>query len=235
MNTPKNYQDQALILRTQNLSEADRIIIMLTKNHGITHAIAKSIRKPTSKFGARLEPYMHTHITLNHGRGKLPTITAAHTLHPYTATIMANYHTYTTANTIAETCETLTTNTTHTTNHYTLTHGALAALTNTTHPPQRILASYLTRAMTLAGWPLTTNHCPQHPHNHCTTNHPHTPLTPQQTTYHNALTTGNWHTINNTNTTTANTTLNLLLQTTEYHLEKPLKTRTHLEPETPNP
>ena len=56
MSTPKYLRDYALILRTQNLGEADRIIIMLTQNNGVIHAVAKSIRKPNSKFGARLDP-----------------------------------------------------------------------------------------------------------------------------------------------------------------------------------
>lgn len=75
VSTPKTYTDHALILRTQNLGEADRIIIMLTRNNGITHAVAKSIRKPNSKFGARLEPYMHVALSLTQGRGTLRTIT----------------------------------------------------------------------------------------------------------------------------------------------------------------
>ena len=111
VSTPKTYTDHALILRTQNLGEADRIIIMLTRNNGITHAVAKSIRKPNSKFGARLEPYMHVALSLTQGRGTLRTITQTTTLHAYTAPIMGDYTAYTTAAVIAETCETLTTNT----------------------------------------------------------------------------------------------------------------------------
>jgi len=128
VSTPKTYTDHALILRTQNLGEADRIIIMLTRNNGITHAVAKSIRKPNSKFGARLEPYMHVALSLTQGRGTLRTITQTTTLHAYTAPIMGDYTAYTTAAVIAETCETLTTNTPpkETPPHYTLTHAALA-------------------------------------------------------------------------------------------------------------
>ena len=251
VSTPKTYTDHALILRTQNLGEADRIIIMLTRNNGITHAVAKSIRKPNSKFGARLEPYMHVALSLTQGRGTLRTITQTTTLHAYTAPIMGDYTAYTTAAVIAETCETLTTNTPpeETPPHYTLTHGALAALAHKKHHPHHILARYLTQAMQLAGWPLTTNTCihcgtPTPPSYHTphgtlcptcahTTTTPLTPLNTQETTYLNALTTGHWDTIDKTPTHTTQKILNLILNTTQYHLETPLKTLTHLETKTP--
>ena len=88
-----------LILRTQKLGETDRIIIMLTRDNGITHAVAKAVRKPTSKFGGRLEPFMHTDLSFSRGRTNLHTITQAATLHAYTAPIMANYDAYTCAST----------------------------------------------------------------------------------------------------------------------------------------
>ena len=143
MSTPKHLRDHALILRTQNLGEADRIIIMLTQNNGVIHAVAKSIRKPNSKFGARLEPYMHTDISLTRGKTNLHTISQTATIHAYTATLMGNYNAYTAANTIAEIAETLNTNSTpHDTNpHYHLTHGAIATLAHNKHTPQRILTS----------------------------------------------------------------------------------------------
>ena len=220
VSTPKTYTDHALILRTQNLGEADRIIIMLTRNNGITHAVAKSIRKPNSKFGARLEPYMHVALSLTQGRSTLRTITQTTTLHAYTAPIMGDYTAYTTAAVIAETCETLTTNTPpeEPPPPDTRTHGALAALAHKKHHPHHILARYLTQAMQLAGWPLTTNTCI-----HCgtptptsyhtphgtlcptcahTTTTPLTPLNTQETTYLNALTTGHWDPIDKTPTHT---------------------------------
>lgn len=227
MSIPKNYTDHALILRTQPLGEADRIIIMLTRNNGIIHAVAKSIRKPNSKFGARLEPYMHTNLSLTHGRGTIQTISQATTLHAYTAPIMSNYNAYTTAAVIAETAETITANMPPQETHpyYTLAHGALAALANGQHQPHRILASYLTRTMSLTGWPLTN---PTHTH---TTEHPTTPLNTHETAYLKALNSGDWKTIDQTPTQLSQHALNLILNTTQYHLEKPLKTVALLEPE----
>ena len=60
------YRDEAIVLRTQKLGEADRIITLLTRTHGRVRAVAKGLRKPGSRFGGRLEPFsvvdllMHT-------------------------------------------------------------------------------------------------------------------------------------------------------------------------------
>lgn len=159
MSEPRTWRDAALILRTQKLGETDRIIIMLTRDNGITHAVAKAVRKPTSKFGGRLEPFMHTDLSFSRGRTNLHTITQAVTLHAYTAPIMANYDAYTCASTIAELAEVLTKDTDSTSDIYTLTHGALAALAHGQHVPQRILTRYLARSMNAAGWPLIGENC----------------------------------------------------------------------------
>ena len=132
---------------------------MLTRDGGITHAVAKAVRKPTSKFGGRLEPFMHTDLSFSRGRTNLHTITQAVTLHAYTAPIMANYDAYTCASTIAELAEALTKDTDSTADIYTLTHGALAALAHGQHVPQRILTRYLARSMNAAGWPLIGENC----------------------------------------------------------------------------
>ena len=59
------YRDEALILRTQKLGEADRIITMLTRDHGRVRGVAKGVRRTMSKFGARLEPGSHVDIQLH--------------------------------------------------------------------------------------------------------------------------------------------------------------------------
>ena len=171
MSEPRTWRDAALILRTQKLGETDRIIIMLTRDGGITHAVAKAVRKPTSKFGGRLEPFMHTDLSFSRGRTNLHTITQAATLHAYTGPIMADYAAYTCASTIAELAEDLTQNSAGTTELYTLTHGAFATLAHAQHTPQRVLTRYLARAMDRSGWPLIGERCTR-----CGT-----PLTPEAT------------------------------------------------------
>jgi DNA repair protein RecO (recombination protein O) len=60
------YRDEAIVLRTQKLGEADRIITMLTKDHGRIRGVAKGVRRTMSKFGARLEPGSHVDIMEKH-------------------------------------------------------------------------------------------------------------------------------------------------------------------------
>ena len=62
------YRDEAIILRTQKLGEADRIITMLTREHGRIRGVAKGVRRTKSKFGARLEPGSHVDIQLFVGK-----------------------------------------------------------------------------------------------------------------------------------------------------------------------
>ena len=52
------YRDAAIVLRTQKLGEADRIVTLLTRQHGKVRAVAKGVRRTRSRFGARLEPFM---------------------------------------------------------------------------------------------------------------------------------------------------------------------------------
>ena len=58
------YRDTAVVLRTYKLGEADRIVVLLTEHHGKVRAVAKGVRKTTSKFGARLEPLSHVRLLL---------------------------------------------------------------------------------------------------------------------------------------------------------------------------
>ena len=48
----------------QKLGEADRIVTLLTREHGRVRAVAKGVRRTTSRFGARLEPFMHVDLQL---------------------------------------------------------------------------------------------------------------------------------------------------------------------------
>jgi len=62
------YRDTAVVLRTYKLGEADRIVVLLTEHNGKVRAVAKGVRKTTSKFGGRLEPMNHVRLQLYRGR-----------------------------------------------------------------------------------------------------------------------------------------------------------------------
>ncbi len=65
------FRDRGVVLRSYRLGEADRIVVFLTERHGKVRAVAKGIRKTSSKFGARLEPLTHVDLLLWQGRGDL--------------------------------------------------------------------------------------------------------------------------------------------------------------------
>jgi DNA repair protein RecO (recombination protein O) len=77
------YKEQGVVLRSIKLGEADKIVTVLTQGSGKVRAVAKGIRKTTSRFGARLEPFTHVNLMLYRGRGSLDTVTQAEILAPH--------------------------------------------------------------------------------------------------------------------------------------------------------
>ena len=75
------YRDTAVVLRTYKLGEADRIVVLLTEEHGKVRAVAKGVRKTMSKFGARLEPMSHVRLLLHRGR-ELDIVSQAESVEP---------------------------------------------------------------------------------------------------------------------------------------------------------
>lgn len=73
------YRDDAIVLRTWKLGEADRIVNLLARAHGKVRAVAKGVRKTKSRFGARLEPTSHVAVQLYQGR-ELDIVTQAESL-----------------------------------------------------------------------------------------------------------------------------------------------------------
>jgi DNA repair protein RecO (recombination protein O) len=62
------YREDAIVLRTYRLGEADRIVVLMTAGRGKVRAVAKGVRKTKSRFGGRLEPASHVSLLLYEGR-----------------------------------------------------------------------------------------------------------------------------------------------------------------------
>lgn len=71
------YKEQGVVLRSVKLGEADRIVTLMTQGSGKVRAVAKGIRKTTSRFGARLEPLTLASLVVYRGRGDLDTVSQA--------------------------------------------------------------------------------------------------------------------------------------------------------------
>lgn len=155
----RSYRDLGIVVRTQKLGEADRIITVLTAFHGLVRAVAKGVRRTQSKFGATLEPFMVADVQFVHGRS-LDIITQAVGRSSYGTMIAADYEKYTAASVMAETAERLTdTQDGSDRRQFDLLHGALSALARGVHTPDLVLGSYLLRAMGAAGWAVTWSAC----------------------------------------------------------------------------
>jgi len=144
------YRDEAVILRTHKLGEADRIVTMLSRQHGKIRAVARGVRRTASKFGARLEPFMVADVQLYEGR-TLDVITQAESLASYGAVIAADYGSFTAATAMVETADKITDDD-GSLQQYLLLVGALRSLARHEHGAGPTLDSYLLRSLSIAGW-----------------------------------------------------------------------------------
>ncbi len=100
------YRDRAVVLRQHKLGEADRIVTLLTRDHGLVRAVAKGVRRTRSKFGARLEPFAHIDVQLYPGRN-LDIVTQVQAIDAFASDIVSDYGRYTCACAVLETAERL--------------------------------------------------------------------------------------------------------------------------------
>ncbi|HET7114739.1 MAG TPA: DNA repair protein RecO [Pyrinomonadaceae bacterium] len=57
------FETEALVLRTYNLAEADKIVVCLSRSTGLLRGVAKNCRKLKNRFGASLEPFTLINLT----------------------------------------------------------------------------------------------------------------------------------------------------------------------------
>ena len=155
----RTYRDEAVVLRTHDLGEADRILTLLTRENGLIRAVAKGVRRTSSKFGARLEPFGVIDLQFYAGRN-LDVVTQVDTLAPHGRAIMGDYAMFTTATAMVETAARLTdVEREPATQQYLLLVGGLRALAERRHAATLVLDSYLLRALAVAGWAPTFDSC----------------------------------------------------------------------------
>lgn len=151
------YRDDAVVLRVQKLGESDRIITLLTRRHGRVRAVARGVRRTTSRFGARLEPFGHVDLQLAgspEGVGtSLHSVSQVEAIVLYGKAFLDDYPRYTAASAIAETAERLSPiEREPALRLFQLTLGAFKALAAREHAAGLVLDAYLLRGMSQAGW-----------------------------------------------------------------------------------
>ncbi|GHA92531.1 DNA repair protein RecO [Streptomyces clavifer] len=152
------FRDDGVVLRTQKLGEADRIITILTRGHGRVRAVARGVRRTKSKFGARLEPFSHVDVQF-FARGSelvgrsLPLCTQSETIAPYGGGIVSDYGRYTAGTAMLETAERFTDHEGEpAVQQYLLLVGGLRTLSRAEHAPNLILDAFLLRSLAVNGY-----------------------------------------------------------------------------------
>ncbi len=155
------YRDVGVVLRTQKLGEADRIVTILTRGRGVIRTVAKGVRKTSSRLGARVEPFMHIEFQCAVGR-TLDIITQVETLNAFTRDMADDYAAYTAGTAMLETAERIVADTQEpSVQQYQLLVGALAALAERRQSPAVLLDSFQLRSLAIAGYAPNFTHCAQ--------------------------------------------------------------------------
>ena len=153
------YRDTGVVLRVQKLGEADRIVTLLTRRHGRVRAVAKGVRRTTSRFGARLEPFGHVDVQCYTGR-TLDVVTQVVTVDGFGSRLVTDYGRYTTGCAVLETAERLAgAEGEPVLRLYLLVVGALRALADGQRDTLLVLDAFLLRAMSAAGWAPALSEC----------------------------------------------------------------------------
>jgi len=76
------YRTSAVVLKRMDLGEADRIVTLFSRDHGKIRAVAKGVRKTTSRAAGHLEPFTLSDLLLAVGR-ELDVISQAETLESF--------------------------------------------------------------------------------------------------------------------------------------------------------
>lgn len=236
------YRDEVVVLRTHKLGEADRIVTMLSRRHGKVRAVAKGVRRTSSRFGARLEPFMVADVQLYQGRS-LDIVQQAESLGAYGAPIVADYDRYTSANAMVETADRLN-EAESTPQQYLLLVGGLRTLSQGAHAPRSVLDSYLLRAMALSGWAPALDECAR-----CGAVGPHdwfvsqlggsicgdcapagsARVRPETRALLRALISGEWDAVDAAAAATSAAASGLVAAYTQFHLERGIRSLSHVD------
>ncbi|MBQ2611996.1 recombination protein O N-terminal domain-containing protein, partial [bacterium] len=81
----QNFTTDAINLKTYPLSDSDKIIVMYSKDKGLIKGVAKGVKRPKSKLGARMDLLVANKLMLYKGKN-LDTICQAVALNTFNKT-----------------------------------------------------------------------------------------------------------------------------------------------------
>lgn len=236
------YRDEAVVLRTQKLGEADRIVTLLSRTRGQIRAVAKGVRRTASKFGSRLEPFMVVDAQFYEGKS-LDIVNQAETIGSYGGKIIDDYASFTAASAMVEAAERLTSEESSP-QQYLLLVGALRSLATREHESSLILDSYLLRALAIAGWAPSFEDCAR-----CQAPGPHSAfvmqvgsvvcqgckpigavsLSLESTGLLGALLSGDWELAEAASPQAKSSASGIVAAYSQWHIERGLKSMPHVE------
>jgi len=242
------YNDEGVVLRTQRLGEADRIITILTRRHGKLRGVAKGVRRTSSKFGARLEPFAYVDLQIREGRS-LDIFTSVVSRSLFGKDFLDDYARYTAAEVMVEIADKLVAEEGEPAlQQYLLLVGGLRALGEGTvdgpRPASMILDSYILRAVSLAGYAPQLDSCAicgaPGPHGYfhpasggmvCARCRPpgSVAVSPATLNYLVALLTGDWPATRDVPEYRISEGSGLVRSFLNWHLERGIRSLTHLE------
>lgn len=148
--------DQGIVLRGFPFGEADRVVVLLSPNHGKIRAVAKGVRKTKSRFGGRLEPFTHVDLVLYEGRN-LGTITQVSVIEAFPA-LRSDLERVLAAGTMVEVVDAVTQEAESSVRAFLLLQRGLRALDAGPRHPD-LVASFLLKAAEVIGIAPALEHC----------------------------------------------------------------------------
>jgi DNA repair protein RecO (recombination protein O) len=79
---PRVYKTPAIVLRQRKLGDADKIVTLYSANFGKLDAVAKGVRRVTSRLAGHVEPLNHGSFLIAHGRN-LDIVTQVQTIETF--------------------------------------------------------------------------------------------------------------------------------------------------------
>jgi DNA repair protein RecO (recombination protein O) len=150
------YKDEAVVLRTMRLGEADRIVTFIGRSNGKIRGVAKGVRRTKSRFGGRLEPFTHVSLVMWRGRSDLDTVTQVEVLEPFRS-IRENLDRFALGEVMLEACDRVVQEREHSGRVLNLLLDSLHSLSSQSSP--LVLASFLLRLSGVAGFAPSMNRC----------------------------------------------------------------------------
>jgi DNA repair protein RecO (recombination protein O) len=155
--TERTFRTDAVILRRQDFGESDRLLVLLTPDHGKFRAIAKGARKPAARKTGHVELFALVDMLIANWGRALPIVSQADTKEPYLV-LREDLERAVYANHLVELLDRFTEEQDTSHAEYDLLVNALSWLC--VDPDPRLVARYYEmHLLTLAGFAPSLHHC----------------------------------------------------------------------------